>query len=123
MKINKFNVSAVFYFKSGNSKKVDWLEDKLVKKLKSETQELTEGLSLEEADVFFQSKFKEWQENGTTIIRKNAKGENSIISFAEVEYMTMLVSLAKDISLDTTELKEDVSKATRSIQEHPAFKK
>ena len=52
MKINKFNVSAVFYFKSGNSKKVDWLEDKLVKKLKSETQELTEGLSLEEADVF-----------------------------------------------------------------------
>ena len=36
--------------------------------------------------------------------------------------MTMLVSLAKDISLDTTELKEDVSKATRSIQEHPAFK-
>ncbi|MED3600120.1 hypothetical protein P4556_32670, partial [Bacillus thuringiensis] len=104
MKINKFNISAVFYFKSGNSKKVDWLEDKLVKKLKSETQELTEGLSLEEADVFFQSKFKEWQENGTTIIRKNAKGENSIISFAEVEYMTMLVSLAKDLSLDTTEL-------------------
>ncbi|MEB8823483.1 hypothetical protein P4G92_27235, partial [Bacillus cereus] len=86
-------------------------------------QELTEGLSLEEADVFFQSKFKEWQENGTTIIRKNAKGENSIISFAEVEYMTMLVSLAKDISLDTTELNEDESKATRSIQEHPAFKK
>ncbi|HDW3054813.1 TPA: hypothetical protein RMI67_002429 [Bacillus cereus] len=123
MKINKFNISAVFYFKSGNSKKVDWLEDKLVKKLKSETQELTEGLSLEEADVFFQSKFKEWQENGTTIIRKNAKGENSIISFAEVEYMTMLVSLAKDLSLDTTELNEDESKATKSIQEHPAFKK
>ncbi|EEL61770.1 hypothetical protein bcere0025_55430 [Bacillus cereus F65185] len=37
--------------------------------------------------------------------------------------MTMLVSLAKDIPLDTTELNEDESKATRSIQEHPAFKK
>lgn len=58
MKINKFNVSAVFYFKSGNSKKVDWLEDKLVKKLKSETQELTEGLSLEEADVFFKASLR-----------------------------------------------------------------
>lgn len=32
MKLNKHRVSTVLYFKSGNSKKVDWIEEKLCEK-------------------------------------------------------------------------------------------
>lgn len=96
MKLNKFQVSAVFYFKSGNSKKVDWIEERLVKKIKGETQEVTEPLTLEEADAFFQGKFKEWKDKGTTVVRKNAKGENSVIPFSEVEYVTFTVTSVEE---------------------------
>lgn len=96
MKLNKFQVSAVFYFKSGNSKKVDWIEERLVKKIKGETQEVTEPLTLEEADAFFQGKFKEWKDKGTTVVRKNAKGENSVIPFSEVEYATFTVTSVEE---------------------------
>lgn len=92
MKINKFVVSTVLYFKSGNSKKVDWIEDKLIKKITNDTQEITEGLTIEDADTFFQDKFKEWKDKGTTIVRRNAKGESSVIPFSEVEYATVSVS-------------------------------
>lgn len=92
MKINKFIVSTVLYFKSGNSKKVDWVEDKLVKKITNDTQEITEGLTIADADAHFQERFKEWKDKGTTIVRRNAKGDSSVIPFSEVEYATVSIS-------------------------------
>lgn len=135
MKLNKFRVSAVFYFKSGNSKKVDWIEERLVKKIKSETKEVTEPLTLEEADAFFQGKFKEWKDKGTTVVRKNAKGENSVIPFSEVEYTTFTVSIVEESNkVDGEVISEGGSigiKPTpfnptkpeiKDISQHPAYK-
>lgn len=132
MKINKFVVSTVLYFKSGNSKKVDWIEDKLVKKITNDTQEITEGLTIEDADTFFQDKFKEWKDKGTTIVRRNAKGDSSVIPFSEVEYATVSVSTMDgnvvaeaDLSLGTA-IKPPPpipmpGPGPRTIDNHPAF--
>lgn len=138
MKLNKFQVSAVFYFKSGNSKKVDWIEERLVKKIKGETQEVTEPLTLEEADAFFQGKFKEWKDKGTTVVRKNAKGENSVIPFSEVEYATFTVTSVEESKKVDGEVvfeggsigvKTPLSNPTKpnlseikDIKQHPAYK-
>lgn len=103
MKINKFLVSAIFYFKSGTSKKVDWIEDRLVKKVTTDERDVQEGLTLDEADTFFQGKFKEWKDNGSTIVRKNAKGGSSIIPFSEVEYATLSVYSVDDGELEEPE--------------------
>lgn len=122
MKLNKFKVTSVFFFKSGNTKKVDWLEERLVKKVKSDDREVNEPLTLEEADAFFQGKFKEWKDKGATIVRKNVKGDNSIIPFAEVEYATVVVEQLGEEKVE--EPKAEPVKATdspRSIQDHPAF--
>lgn len=136
MKINKFKVTTVLYFKSGNSKKVDWFEERLVKKIKSDEKEVTEGLTLDEADAFFQGKFKEWKDNSSTIVRKNIKGYNSIIPFGEVEYVTVEVTLVgEDVTTPTGEKNWGESEVLpfpppppqgpplRTIGEHPAFKK
>ncbi|MCY8194075.1 hypothetical protein MOC90_06200 [Bacillus spizizenii] len=135
MKLNKFQVSTVLYFKSGNSKKVDWVEDRLVKKIDKETEEVTQPLTIEEADLFFQSRFKEWIDKGETIVRKNAKKETSVIPFSSVEYATVSVTLLGEDNLiaeGERELNnnEDLSltppqpneKWTR-IEDHPAYKK
>lgn len=129
MKLNKFKVSTVLYFKSGNSKKVDWIEERLVKKVKGESEEVTQPLTLDEADAFFQGKFKDWKDSGSTIVRKNAKGENSIIPFAEVEYATVSVSELVEVP---AEVKDSITapppppapmeRQVRNIQDHPAFK-
>jgi hypothetical protein len=132
MKLNKFQVSTVLYFKSGNSKKVDWIEERLVKKVKGETQELTEPLTLNEADAFFQGKFKDWKDKGTTIVRKNAKGENSVIPFNEIEYATVtVIQMAEEVITGNTQpaLGGAVEPPTppappvSNIKDHPAFKK
>ncbi|KZR57899.1 hypothetical protein [Pseudobacillus badius] len=142
MKTNKFKVSSILYFKSGNSKKVDWVEERLGKKLTdSEGNESIVSLTLDEADDFFQGKFKDWKDNGTTIVRKNAKGETSVIPFSEIEYATVSVSLIEEVPREVA-TDADYQAASkyalpgmepmppnphsppiRSIQEHPAFKK
>ncbi|WP_411685007.1 hypothetical protein [Aeromonas caviae] len=138
MKLNKFQVSTVLYFKSGNSKKVDWVEERLVKKIDKETEEVTQPLTLEEADLFFQSRFKEWIDKGETIVRKNAKKETSVIPFSSVEYATVSVTLLGEDSLIAEgerdqKYYEDLplpphppspsnEKWTR-IEDHPAYKK
>ncbi|MCZ4246959.1 hypothetical protein BXO87_02330 [Bacillus sp. GZB] len=135
MKLNKFQISTVLYFKSGLSKKVDWVEERLVKKIDKETEEITQPLTLEEADLYFQRKFKEWVDTGETVVRKNAKKETSVIPFSSVEYVTVSVTLLGQDSL-TTEGEEDLKdngdlplptppapeKWTR-IEDHPAYKK
>lgn len=141
MRLNKFQVSTVLYFKSGNSKKVDWIEERLVKKVKVDEKEVTDSLTLDEADAFFQGKFKDWKDNGTTIVRKNAKGENSVIAFSEVEYITVSVTLVGEDIGATTGGREScgtgnlpntpappppssaVERQLKSITEHPAYKK
>lgn len=142
MRLNKFQVSTVLYFKSGNSKKVDWVEERLVKKVKMDEKEVTEGLTLDEADAFFQGKFKDWKDKGTTIVRKNAKGENSVIPFSEIEYVTVAVTLlGEDVSSGTGgrvlggsgDLPQPhtppppppsmMERQLRNIQDHPAFVK
>lgn len=115
-------VSTVLHFKSGNSRKVDWIEERLVKKVKNETSEVTEPLDLKEANAFFVAKFKEWKDNGSTIVRKNVKGDNSVIPFSEVEYATLQVT-----EYDVEPAKEQ-PKVERShqpindITQHPAYK-
>lgn len=132
MRLNKFIVSAVLYFKSGNAKKVDWVEERLVKKVKLDAQEITEPLTLDEADAFFQGKFKEWKDKGTTIVRKNAKAENSVIPFSEIEYATVSISDESGNVLDNiTTPPEGVGRPVmpappaaqlKDIKDHPAFK-
>lgn len=136
MKIRKFKVSSVLYFKSGNSKKVDWIEEHLVKRVKLEDKMVTESLTLEEAEAFFQGKFKDWKNNGDIIVRKNVKGDSSVIPFSEIEYATVSVEVVDDESTEDEprqpEKRDTVSPIVpeppktppvRSIEDHPAFKK
>ncbi|MFH7816960.1 hypothetical protein ACG2K5_18105 [Bacillus subtilis] len=135
MKLNKFQVSTVLYFKSGNSKKVDWVEERLVKKIDKETEEITQPLTLEEADLFFQSRFKEWIDKGETIIRKNAKKETSVIPFSSVEYATVSVTLLGEDNLiaegerelnnneDSSLTPPQPNEKWTRIEDHPAYKK
>jgi hypothetical protein len=120
MKVNVFKVTAVLYFKSGNSKKVDWIEDRLVKRLREDERDVTEPLTLEEADAFFQGKFKDWKESGATIVRKNAKGENSVIPFSEIEYATVTVEQINNTAPEQPA--EEEKPQVRSIKDHPAYK-
>lgn len=128
MNLKKFRVSSVLYFKSGNSKKVDWTEEHLVKKIKLDEREVTEPLTLDEADAFFQGKFKDWIDKGITIVRKNAKGENSVIPFREVEYTTVTVSEVVSVPAAPVKEKPDLpappsmERQIKNIQDHPAFK-
>ncbi|MCY8123059.1 hypothetical protein MOC55_13700 [Bacillus spizizenii] len=135
MKLNKFQVSTVLYFKSGNSKKVDWVEERLVKKIDKETEEVTQPLTLEEADLFFQSRFKEWIDKGETIVRKNAKKETSVIPFSSVEYATVSVTLLGEDNLivegerelnnneDSSLTPPQPNEKWTRIEDHPAYKK
>ncbi|MDQ0178466.1 hypothetical protein [Bacillus chungangensis] len=129
MKLNKFIVSAILYFKSGNSKKIDWVEDRLVKKIRIDEKEETKSLTLQEANIFFQGKFKEWKDKGTTIVRKNVKGQSSIIAFSEIEYATVTInqvgvsSLIGDQDVKPSTLsKHQESLTVKAIKDHPAFK-
>ncbi|MGG3801213.1 hypothetical protein [Metabacillus fastidiosus] len=136
MDVNKFKVSGIFYFKSGNSKKIDWIEDRLVKRETVDGEEVTSNLRLKEVDTFFQGKFKEWKDNGSTIVRKNVNGYNSIIPFLEVEYATVIVEEIKDYNNPKGEDKPELEVVDHNmpvpppptqqfsrIADHPAFKK
>jgi hypothetical protein len=122
MRLNKFEVSAVLYFKSGTSKKIDWIEEKLVKKVEQPDKEIIEPLTEEEADTFFQAKFKEWKDKGVTVVRKNIKGENSVIPFSEVEYLTFTVRLLDDNQSTETNNDELDGIKVKDIKDHPAYK-
>ncbi|MCY7861195.1 hypothetical protein MOD67_14300 [Bacillus licheniformis] len=136
MRLNKFKVSTVLYFKSGVSKKVDWIEENLVKRIEDDSSETTTSVTIEEADRFFQGKFLEWKKNEEVICKKNAKGETSMIPFKDVEYATVSVSqiteqeeidMDSKESIDTPLTERDFgwSRQTRSsaIENHPAYKK
>lgn len=112
-KPNKFIVSAVLFLKSSNTRKVDWIEDRLMKIVKEDGKEYRMPLTTKEMDAFLQNKFKEWKDKGTTIVRKNIKGENSLIPFSEVEYATFKVELYE-------EGKETEGKDW-DITQHPAY--
>lgn len=123
MKLNKFEISVVLYFKSGTSKKIDWVEEKLIKKIPQPDKEIIEPLTETEADEFFRAKFKEWKEKGAIVVRKNIKGENSVIPFAEVEYLTFTVKLLDDTSsTETSDSSEIQSVNVKDIKDHPAYK-
>lgn len=111
MKFNDFRVSAVFYFTNGTSKKIDWVERNLAKKESNPNKpDAYTPLELEEMIGFLGGKFKQWKEEGKSIVRKNIKGEYSLIPFSEVVYATFTV---EQINENEEESKYDITK-------HPA---
>lgn len=113
MKLSKFQVTAILYFKSGLSKRVDWVEDKLVKRSTIAEEVRDESLTLEDAKQHISSQMSTWVDQGDTVVKLNAKGEHSIIAFTEVEYTTVSVKELKESAPPT--------EGVNPIFSHPAF--
>lgn len=121
---SSFIISTVLYLKSGTSKKVDWIEENLKKRKVDGNLITVEELTLDEANKYFTDKFLELVNEGSTVARKNVKGETSIIPFREVSYMTFTVKeVAKEQSVPPPLPPLPPKPEQRPISEHPAYKK